>query len=51
MRRKAGSALLAGALVAVAALTWQLPALLPLSLGCLVLAGTAVETRTDAWQR
>jgi hypothetical protein len=46
-----GSALLAGALVAVAALTWQLPALLPLSLGCLVLAGTAVETRADARQR
>jgi hypothetical protein len=46
-----GSALLAGALVAVAALTWQLPALLPLSLGCLVLAGTAVETRADARRR
>ncbi|WP_433290353.1 hypothetical protein ACQPZQ_43820 [Pseudonocardia sp. CA-142604] len=46
-----GSALLAGALVAVAVLTWQLPALLPLSLGCLVLAGTAVETRADARQR
>jgi hypothetical protein len=46
-----GSALLTGALVAVAALTWQLPALLPLSLGCLVLAGTAVEARADAEQR
>jgi hypothetical protein len=43
-----GSALLAAALVTVTVLTWQLPALLPLTLGCLVLAGTAVEARAVA---
>ncbi|OLT19906.1 hypothetical protein BJF78_10020 [Pseudonocardia sp. CNS-139] len=43
-----GSALLAAAVVTVSVLTWQLPALLPLTLGCLVVAGVAVETRAAA---
>jgi uncharacterized membrane protein YesL len=43
-----GSALLAAALVTVGVLTWQLPALLPLTLGCLVVAAVAVEARAMA---
>jgi uncharacterized membrane protein YesL len=42
-----GCALLVGALVAVTALTWQLPPLLPLSVGCLLLAAVAVQTRAE----
>ncbi|WP_433276883.1 hypothetical protein ACQPZA_35865 [Pseudonocardia xinjiangensis] len=43
-----GCALLVGALVAVTALVWQLPVLLPPAIGCLVLAGTAIEARASA---
>jgi hypothetical protein len=42
-----GCALLVGALVAVTVLTWQLPPLLPLALGCLLLAAVAVQARAE----